>query len=109
MFISLRVQSAFSYTALLQNYKRSYSSAPEYLCVSRPGGRLPAEWAEACLLAAESGPAGLERWLEARNIESLDRILGKMRRGAMPDPTAFDRANYITTLSASDFHRSRGS
>jgi dihydroorotate dehydrogenase (fumarate) len=50
---------------------------------------------------------GLERWLEARNIESLDRIRGKMRRGAMRDPTAFDRANYINVLSTSDLHRSR--
>ena len=51
--------------------------------------------------------AGLERWLEARNIKSLDRIRGKMRRGAMPNPTAFDRANYINMLSTSDLHRSR--
>jgi dihydroorotate dehydrogenase (fumarate) len=50
---------------------------------------------------------GLEHWLEARNIESLNRIRGKMRRGAMPDPTAFDRANYINILSTSDVHRSR--
>jgi hypothetical protein len=25
----------------------------------------------------------------------------------MPDPTAFDRANYINILSTSDLHRSR--
>jgi hypothetical protein len=28
--------------------------------------------------------AGLECWLEARDIGSLDRIRGKMRRGAVP-------------------------
>ena len=42
--------------------------------------------------------AGLESWLEARDIDSLDRIRGKMRRGAIRDPAAFDRANYITIL-----------
>ena len=41
---------------------------------------------------------GLESWLEARGIDSLDRIRGKMRRGAIRDPAAFDRANYITIL-----------
>lgn len=41
---------------------------------------------------------GLESWLEARGINSLDRIRGKMRRGAIRDPAAFDRANYITIL-----------
>ena len=51
--------------------------------------------------------AGLERWLEARNIESVDSIRGKMRRGAMPNPAGFDRANYIKILSTSDSHRSR--
>ena len=48
--------------------------------------------------------AGLERWLEARNIELVDRIRGKIRRGVMPNPTAFDRANYIKILSTSDAH-----
>jgi dihydroorotate dehydrogenase (fumarate) len=43
--------------------------------------------------------AGLERWLEARNIDSVGHIRGKMKRAAMPDPTAFDRANYIESLS----------
>ena len=33
--------------------------------------------------------AGLERWLEARNIKSLDRIRGKMRRGAIPESHRF--------------------
>ena len=30
-----------------------------------------------------------------------------MRRGAIPDPTTFDRANYINILSTSNLHRSR--
>ena len=42
--------------------------------------------------------AGLENWLEAREIESLDGVRGKMRRGAIADPAAFDRANYINIL-----------
>jgi len=42
--------------------------------------------------------AGLERWMEARKIGSLARIRGSMRRGALADPTAYDRANYIRLL-----------
>ena len=42
--------------------------------------------------------AGLENWLEARDIESLASVRGKMRRGAIADPAAFDRANYINIL-----------
>jgi hypothetical protein len=39
-----------------------------------------------------------QRWLEARDIDVLDGVRGKMRRGAIRDPAAFDRANYIAIL-----------
>jgi dihydroorotate dehydrogenase (fumarate) len=41
---------------------------------------------------------GLREWLAAREIDAVDRIRGRMRRGAIRDPTAFDRANYIEIL-----------
>jgi dihydroorotate dehydrogenase (fumarate) len=43
---------------------------------------------------------GLRDWLAARNIDSVDGIRGRMRRGALTDPTAFDRANYIQILQS---------
>ena len=42
--------------------------------------------------------AGLREWLAARDIDTVSRIRGRMRRGALRDPAAFDRANYIQIL-----------
>ena len=42
----------------------------------------------------------LRDWLAAREIDSVARIRGRMRRGALNDPTAFDRANYIQVLQS---------
>ncbi len=41
---------------------------------------------------------GLRQWLEARGIDSVGAIRGRMRRSALTDPTAFDRANYVEIL-----------
>ena len=41
---------------------------------------------------------GLGNWLAARDIDAVASIRGRMRRGAISDPTAFDRANYIQIL-----------
>jgi dihydroorotate dehydrogenase (fumarate) len=41
---------------------------------------------------------GLRDWLAAREIDAVDHIRGRMRRGAIDDPAAFDRANYIRIL-----------
>jgi dihydroorotate dehydrogenase (fumarate) len=41
---------------------------------------------------------GLRSWLAARDIDAVARIRGRMSRGAISDPTAFDRANYIQIL-----------
>jgi dihydroorotate dehydrogenase (fumarate) len=41
---------------------------------------------------------GLRNWLAARDIDAVARIRGRMSRGAISDPTAFDRANYIQIL-----------
>lgn len=40
----------------------------------------------------------LEDWLAARGIDSVANLRGRMRRGAVADATAFDRANYIKIL-----------
>jgi dihydroorotate dehydrogenase (fumarate) len=40
----------------------------------------------------------LEKWLEVRGLDSADRIRGRMSLRAMPDATAYHRANYIKTL-----------
>jgi dihydroorotate dehydrogenase (fumarate) len=41
---------------------------------------------------------GLRDWLAARDISSVAGIRGRMSRGALYDPPAFDRANYIQIL-----------
>jgi dihydroorotate dehydrogenase (fumarate) len=41
---------------------------------------------------------GLESWLDARGIDSPDRIRGRMSHRAVDDPTAFERSNYIKIL-----------
>jgi dihydroorotate dehydrogenase (fumarate) len=43
---------------------------------------------------------GLRDWLAARDIDSVADIRGRIRRGALNDPTAFDRANYIQILQS---------
>ncbi|HLN11924.1 MAG TPA: dihydroorotate dehydrogenase-like protein [bacterium] len=48
---------------------------------------------------------GLTNWLDARNIDAVSRIRGRMSRRALPDAAAFERANYITILQ-SDHHAS---
>jgi len=40
----------------------------------------------------------LRDWLEARGLDSPDRIRGRMSHAASEDPTAFERANYIKIL-----------
>ena len=43
---------------------------------------------------------GLRNWLAARYIDSVAGIRGRMSRGVLNDPTAFDRANYIRILQS---------
>ena len=42
----------------------------------------------------------LETWLDARGLDSLDRIRGRMSQHAISDPTSYQRANYIKTLQS---------
>ncbi len=41
---------------------------------------------------------GLETWLEAREVQSLDAIRGRMSHRHIVDPAAYERANYIKML-----------
>jgi dihydroorotate dehydrogenase (fumarate) len=42
--------------------------------------------------------AGLERWLDVREFESLQHVRGIMSHRCLRDPQAFERANYIKIL-----------
>jgi dihydroorotate dehydrogenase (fumarate) len=42
--------------------------------------------------------AGLEKWLDAREFESLEDVRGIMSQRSLRDPQAFERANYIKIL-----------
>ena len=41
---------------------------------------------------------GLKTWLTARDLDTLDRIRGRLSQRNITDPTAFARANYIRVL-----------
>ncbi len=41
---------------------------------------------------------GIEAWLAARGLESLEPLRGRMSHRNVGEPAAFERANYIKTL-----------
>lgn len=41
---------------------------------------------------------GVKEWLDARDLETLDSIRGRMSQRSIPNPTVFERANYIRVL-----------
>jgi dihydroorotate dehydrogenase (fumarate) len=42
----------------------------------------------------------LIRWMEEHEYDSIQQMRGSLSRRAVPDPTAFERGNYIKTLSS---------
>ncbi len=42
--------------------------------------------------------SGLEQWLGERDYESVEQAKGSLSQQSSPDPTAFERANYMRTL-----------
>jgi dihydroorotate dehydrogenase (fumarate) len=42
----------------------------------------------------------LDRWLEEHEYNSVQQMCGSMSQGAVPDPSAFERGNYMKVLSA---------
>lgn len=43
---------------------------------------------------------GLARWMESHGFPKLDDVRGRLSLANSPDPSAFERANYIRTLSS---------
>ena len=52
---------------------------------------------------ASSVLADLRRWLEEHEYDSVRRMCGSMSRRSVPDPTAFERGNYMRVLSSYTF------
>jgi dihydroorotate dehydrogenase (fumarate) len=42
----------------------------------------------------------LDRWLEEHEYRSVQQMCGSMSHGAVPDPSAFERGNYMKVLSS---------
>jgi len=42
----------------------------------------------------------LRDWMERHNYETLDQLRGRASQRSVPDPAAFERANYIRTLAS---------
>ena len=47
--------------------------------------------------------ADLRRWLDEHEYDSIQQMCGSMRRRSAPDPTAFERGNYMRVLSSYTF------
>ena len=43
---------------------------------------------------------GVQRWMEEHEYESILQMQGSMSQRSVSDPSAFERANYITVLSS---------
>jgi dihydroorotate dehydrogenase (fumarate) len=48
----------------------------------------------------------LHRWLEEHEYDSVQQMCGSMSRRSVPDPTAFERGNYMRVLSSYTFRSS---
>jgi dihydroorotate dehydrogenase (fumarate) len=49
----------------------------------------------------------LRRWLDDHEYESVGQMRGSMSRRSAPDPTAFERANYMRVLSSYSLRKAR--
>jgi dihydroorotate dehydrogenase (fumarate) len=43
---------------------------------------------------------GLVRWMESHRFSSLEAVRGRLSLANSPDPSAFERAQYIRTLGS---------
>jgi dihydroorotate dehydrogenase (fumarate) len=43
---------------------------------------------------------GLRDWMDRHHYETLDQLRGRLSQRSVPDPAAFERANYIKTLAS---------
>ncbi len=44
--------------------------------------------------------AGLSKWMDAKEYDSVEQLKGSMSRENCPDPSAFQRGNYMKTLTS---------
>ena len=51
---------------------------------------------------------GLRAWMVEREYESVAQLRGSMSQRAVPDPAAFERANYMRTLTSYSGASGRG-
>jgi dihydroorotate dehydrogenase (fumarate) len=42
----------------------------------------------------------LRDWLDGHGVETVDQLRGRLSQRSVPDPAAFERANYIKTLAS---------
>jgi dihydroorotate dehydrogenase len=43
---------------------------------------------------------GLREWMDRHGYETVDQLRGRLSQRSVPDPAAFERANYIKTLAS---------
>jgi dihydroorotate dehydrogenase (fumarate) len=43
---------------------------------------------------------GLRDWIDRRGYDTVDQLRGLLSQRSVPDPAAFERANYIKTLAS---------
>ena len=48
---------------------------------------------------------GLSDWLDTNGYSSVTQAKGSLSQAAVPDPTAFERANYMKTLVTYERHQ----
>ena len=44
--------------------------------------------------------AGMREWMEEKEYDSVEQLKGSMSRENCPDPAAFQRGNYMKTLTS---------
>jgi dihydroorotate dehydrogenase (fumarate) len=44
--------------------------------------------------------SGLRDWMDRHHYETVDQLRGRLSQRSVPDPAAFERANYIKTLAS---------
>ena len=47
---------------------------------------------------------GLHDWVDRHGYETVDQLRGRLSQRSVPDPAAFERANYIKTLASHPTH-----
>jgi dihydroorotate dehydrogenase (fumarate) len=43
---------------------------------------------------------GVRDWMDGRGFETVDQLRGRLSQRSVPDPAAFERANYLKTLAS---------